>query len=46
MKYIFIIKFLQEEAIRFHKKTQLIKSKGGEVIDLNTDTVICTFTNN
>ncbi len=37
---------LQEEAIQLNKSTQLIKSNGGEVIDLNTDAVICTFPNN
>ena len=37
---------LQEEAIQLHKLTQLIKSHGGQVLDLNTDAVNCTFPEN
>ena len=34
------------EAIALHKLSKLIKSKDGEVLDLNTDCVTCTFKNN
>lgn len=37
---------LELEAIELHKLTELVKSKGGEVLDVCTDCVNCTFENN
>jgi len=34
---------LQLEAIQLHKLSQIVESKGGVVLDLSTDKVICTF---
>ena len=36
---------LELEAIELHKLTDIIKSKGGEVLDLVTDCVVCSFPN-
>lgn len=36
---------LDLEAIELHKLTQLIENKGGNIIDLKTDCVVCTFSN-
>jgi len=36
---------LQNEAIELHKLTILIESKGGLILDLNTDCVACCFKN-
>jgi hypothetical protein len=37
---------IQQEAINLHKLTLLIKTNGGDVLDLNTDAVNCTFPDN
>ena len=34
------------EAIHLHKLSKLIESNNGNVLDLNTDCVTCTFKNN
>jgi hypothetical protein len=36
---------LDFEAIALHKLSNLIKSKGGIVLDLNTDCISCSFPN-
>ena len=36
---------LELEAIELHKLSEIIKSKGGKVLDLVTDCVICQFEN-
>jgi len=36
---------LDLEAIALHKLAKLIQSKGGQVLDLNTDCVSCSFNN-
>jgi DNA replication protein DnaC len=37
---------LQEEQIQLHKLTKLVESKGGTVLDVNTDAVSCIFPDN
>jgi DNA replication protein DnaC len=37
---------LEKEAIELHKLTNIIKQHGGTILDLNTDSVSCTFPNN
>jgi hypothetical protein len=37
---------VQQEAIELHKLSKLIESKGGQVLDLSTDKIICNFPNN
>jgi len=37
---------LQQEQIELHKLALLIKSKGGTVLDYNTDAINCIFPNN